>query len=101
VFRDLGDRHGLAKALNSLGELASRTSAADEAARQHGQALAISRELGTPHEEARALEGIGRSWLGRDPAQAAAALRQARAIYRRIGVPEAQRVQDTLTEYGL
>jgi hypothetical protein len=68
---------------------------------QHGAALALSRGLGTPREEARALEGIGRSWLGRDPAEAAAPLRQALAIYQRIGVPDARRVQDTLTGHGL
>jgi tetratricopeptide (TPR) repeat protein/transcriptional regulator with XRE-family HTH domain len=101
LFRDLGDRSGLAKALNSVGELSLRTSAPDEAARHCGQALAISRELGTPHEEARALEGIGRSLLGRDLAEAAARLRQALAIYQRIGVPDARRVQDTLTQHGL
>jgi tetratricopeptide (TPR) repeat protein/transcriptional regulator with XRE-family HTH domain len=101
LFRDLGDRSGLAKALNSLGELSLRTSAADEAAHQYGQALAISRELGTPREEARALEGIGRSLLGRDPGRAAAHLREALAIYQRIGVPGAQQVQDTLTGHGL
>ena len=54
-----------------------------------------SRELGTPHEEARALEGIGRSLLGRDPAEAAVRLGQALAIYQRIGVPDARRVEDT------
>jgi tetratricopeptide (TPR) repeat protein/transcriptional regulator with XRE-family HTH domain len=101
LFRDLGGRSGLAKALNSLGELSLRTSAADEAARHFGQALAISRELGTPSEEARALEGIGRSLLGRDPAEAATRLRQALAIYQRIGVPDAQRVVDTLGQHEL
>ena len=101
LFRDLGDRHGLAKALNSLGELSLRTSAADEAPRQHGEALALTRQLGTPREEARALEGIGRSLLGRDPAEAAGQLRQALTIYQRIGVPDARRVQDTLTGHRL
>ena len=101
LFRDLGDRSGLAKALNSLGELSLRTSAAGEAARHFGQALAISRELGTPSEEARALEGIGRSLLGGDPAEAATKLRQALAIYQRIGVPDAQRVVDTLGQHEL
>jgi tetratricopeptide (TPR) repeat protein/transcriptional regulator with XRE-family HTH domain len=101
LFRDLGGRSGLAKALNSLGELSLRTSAADEAARHFGQALAISRELGTPSEEARSLEGIGRSLLGRDPAEAATRLRQALAIYQRIGVPDAQRVVDTLGQHEL
>ncbi len=78
-----------------------RTSAAEDAARQFGEALALTRQLGTPAEEARALEGIGRSLLDRDPAEAAAQLRQALAIYQRIGVPDAQRVEETLGKHGL
>jgi tetratricopeptide (TPR) repeat protein/DNA-binding XRE family transcriptional regulator len=101
LFRDLGDRHGLAKALNSLGELSLRTSAAQEAWSHHAEALAIARELGTPAEQARALEGMGRSLLHRDPAEAAAHLRQAREIYQKIGEPGARRVQDTLDGQGL
>ena len=101
LFRDLGDRHGQAKALNSLGELSLRTSAALEARSHHAEALAIARELGTPGEQARALEGIGRSLLHRDPAQAAAYLRQALEIYQKIGAPGARLVQDTLDAQGL
>jgi tetratricopeptide (TPR) repeat protein/transcriptional regulator with XRE-family HTH domain len=101
LFRDLGDRHGLAKALNSLGELSLRTSAAQEARSHHAEALAIAHELGTPAEQARALEGIGQSLLHRDPAEAAAHLRQALEIYQDIGAPGARRVQDTLDGHGL
>lgn len=101
MFHDLGDRHGQSKALNSAGELSLRTSATEDATRQFGAALALARELGTPHEEARALEGIGRSLLDRDPAGAGSRLREALAIYQRIGVPEARAVQDTLTQHGL
>jgi hypothetical protein len=83
-------------ALNSLGELSLRTSPAEEARRHHGQALTIAREIGAPLEAARALEGIGRSLLGQDRAEAAAHLRQALEIYTGIGVPDARRVRDTL-----
>jgi hypothetical protein len=64
--------------------------------------LGWPRELGTPLEEARALEGIGRSHL-RDghPTQAAALLRDALAIYQRIAAPAARRVQETLRQPGL
>jgi tetratricopeptide (TPR) repeat protein/transcriptional regulator with XRE-family HTH domain len=96
LFRDLGDRHGLAKVLNSHGELSLRTSAAQQSRIQHAEALAIASELGTPGEQARALEGIGRSLLHRDPPEAAAHLRQALEIYQQIGAPDARRVQDTL-----
>jgi tetratricopeptide (TPR) repeat protein/transcriptional regulator with XRE-family HTH domain len=101
LFRDLGDRHGQAKALNSLGELSLRTSAAQEARSHHAEALAIARELGTPVEQARALEGMGRCLLHRDPAEAAAHLRQALEIYQKIGAPGARLVRDTLDGLGL
>lgn len=97
LFRDLGSRYDLAMALNSLGELSFRTSATQEARSRHSQALAIARELGAPLEEARALEGIGRSLLHQDPAEATAHLR-ALEIYQGIGAPGARRVQDTLDD---
>jgi tetratricopeptide repeat protein len=100
LFRDLGNRRGVTMALNSLGELALRTSAAQQAQSRHAEALAIARELGTPDEQARALEGIGRSLLHRDPAAAAVHLRQALEIYQRIGAPAARHVQDTLDNQG-
>jgi len=101
LFRDLGSRHDLAMALNSLGELSLGTSATQDARRHHRQALAIARELGAPLEEARAREGIGRSLLNEDGAEAAAHLRDALEIYQNIGAPGALRVQDTLNDHGL
>jgi hypothetical protein len=60
---------------------------------------AIACDIGVPLEEAGSLEGIGRSHL-RDghASEAAACLRQALAIYRRIGSPAARRVQETLLQ---
>jgi class 3 adenylate cyclase/tetratricopeptide (TPR) repeat protein len=101
VFRDLGSQQCLAQALNDLGELTRRTSAIKQARKHHHEALGIARGFGVPLEEARALEGIGRTFLGQDAAEAAARLRQALAIYERIGVPGAQRVRDVLYEHGL
>jgi hypothetical protein len=71
-----------------------RIPAADQARGYHGQALAIACEIGSPLEEARALEGIGQSYL-RDGelSQAAAPLREALAVYQRIGSPGGQRVE--------
>ena len=87
--------------LNSLGELASRTSDTGQARDHHGQALAIARDIGAPLEEARALEGIGHSHLqDGNPSRAAAHLRQALAIYQRIGSPAARRVEDALRRCG-
>ena len=89
--------YGQAEALNSLGELSTRTAASQQARDYHTQALAIARELGVPLEEARALEGIGHCHIqDGNPGEGAAKLRQALAIYQRIGAPDAQRVQETL-----
>ena len=101
LYQDLGSRHGRAKALNSLGGLSLATSAAEEARHYHGQALAIAREIGAHSEEADALAGIGLSLLPGRPAEAAAPLRRALAIYQRIGSPDAQRIRDALARYGL
>jgi len=89
-------------ALNSLGELSSRTSESRRARDQHTEALAIARDLGVPLEEARALEGIGHSHLhDGSRGQAAAHLRQALAIYQRIGAPRARQAQETLRHHKL
>ena len=101
LHRELGARHSLAMTLNTLGELSRLTSAIQQAREYHGQALEIARDLGAPLEEARALEGIGETLLADDTVAAAASLRQALAIYLRIGTPWARRVQDTLDARGL
>ena len=50
-----------------------------------------------PLEEARALEGIGHSYLhDGNTSQAATHLRQALSICQRIGTPGARRVRETL-----
>ena len=83
----------------NLGELLFLSSAYREARGYFAQALSIARDIDTPVEEARALEGIGRSHVHEgNPGQGAADLRQALAIYRRIGAPEAQRVETTLLD---
>jgi molybdopterin/thiamine biosynthesis adenylyltransferase len=76
-----------------------RTADGRQACGHHAQALAIARQLGTPPEQARALEGIGHSHL-RDghASEATASLEQALAIYQRIGSPAARRVQETLLQ---
>ncbi len=101
LHRELGQRHSEAVLLNSLGDLSSATSATDDARRRHSKALSIAREIGARVEEARALAGMGRSLLPSGRAEAAAYLRDALVIAQRTGSPEAQRIQDTLTEHGL
>jgi len=53
-------------------------------------------------EEARALEGLGHCLLrDGDPGAAAAHWQQALAICQRIGVPDAQRIQETMRQHGI
>jgi tetratricopeptide (TPR) repeat protein/transcriptional regulator with XRE-family HTH domain len=101
IHRDLGARHGLSWSLNSLGEVSCAIAATAQARELYGEALAIARDLGAPLQEARALEGIGRTFLPGDPAEAATHLREALAIYERIGTPGARHVRDALAEHGL
>jgi tetratricopeptide (TPR) repeat protein/transcriptional regulator with XRE-family HTH domain len=102
LFRGIGGRYGQAEALNNLGELLTRSSDSRQARNYHAQALTIARDLDAPLEEARAQEGTANSHLcDGSPAQAAAPLRQALAIYQRIGTSGARRIQQTLRQYGL
>jgi tetratricopeptide (TPR) repeat protein len=99
LFRELGSRPCEAVALNNLGELLQSTSTPANALRQHQQGLSIAREIGASLEEARALEGIGRCHLkDRRLGEATDLLRQALTIYKRIGSPNAQRVEMTLRD---
>jgi tetratricopeptide (TPR) repeat protein len=101
LSRDVDDPYRQAEALNSLGELASRTAATGQAREYHSQALVIASKTGAPLQEARALEGIGHSHLhDGSPRQAAVHLRHALAIYARIGAPDAQRIEETLRQHG-
>jgi tetratricopeptide (TPR) repeat protein len=97
MFQRLGDRRGQAETLNRLGVILCESSDSDEALRRHRLALRLARDIRTPLEEARALDGIGRCLLCADNILAGAAhLRQALAIYERLRVPEADRVKATL-----
>jgi hypothetical protein len=87
--------------LNSLGEVACRASAGQRARERFSAALAIARRVGAPREEARALAGIGRSYLLEgDESRGTAHLRQARRIYERIGDQGAQRLREALASGG-
>jgi tetratricopeptide (TPR) repeat protein len=103
LYRSLGHRHGEAEVLNNLGELARTSSAADaEAQRAHEQALTIAQAISATLEEARALEGIGRCHLSRaGRGEAGTLLRRALEIYRRLGSPNASRIDAILDEHGL
>ncbi|MEU6535781.1 cyclophane-containing RiPP biosynthesis TPR protein HaaT [Streptomyces sp. NPDC047000] len=89
IRRALGDRCGEAETLNHWGTLLAPDDPAG--ARSHFQrALDLAQDTRCSLEEARALEGIGRSGLLLDgPDQAVGMLRAAVAVYRRLGVSSA------------
>ena len=99
LFADLGDAVGRAQVLRELGVL--RLDAGDVAGAviHHRQAMALAEEARSPLERARAEEGLGRCLLrGPEPGEAMAHLRRALVAYERLGVPDAERVRDTLEE---
>jgi tetratricopeptide (TPR) repeat protein/transcriptional regulator with XRE-family HTH domain len=99
MYRALGDRLGEAEVLNSTGELALAAAASADARACHEDALSIATGIAAPLEQARALEGIGRSQLQTgQPGPGTARLREALAIYLRIGSAGAKRVRQTLSD---
>jgi tetratricopeptide (TPR) repeat protein len=99
IYRDVGDRLNAASTLNCAGARVLDHSRHDEAVVHHLEALRLAREIHSPLEEARALEGIGRCQLRALDIQIGAAhLHQALVIYQCIGAAETQRVAETLAE---
>ena len=93
IFRQLGDTQGETQTLNSSGTLATRTGDPIAALDLHRQALSLAREIHSPLEEAHALQGTAQCATDHDTALTA--MRQAVAIYRRIGsaaAPDAERL---------
>ena len=99
IYKEVGNRHGHAEALNRIGVLFLESSGHDVAIGYHQQALRLAQDAHVPLEEARALEGIGRClFRASNPDDGTARMRQALAIYQRLGVPEAKRVSTMLAE---
>jgi hypothetical protein len=88
-----------ADVLDSLGELSLRLAGTADGQKYHAQALAIARDIGAQREEARALEGTGRCHLhDGHVVDGTTLLREALAIYKRIGTAAASGVvEKTLT----
>ena len=102
LYRDLGDRLGEAQVLNHLGELLLGPAGAASARAHHEQALEIATSIGASIEQARALEDIGRTHLhDGQPGRAAPPLRQALAIYRKLGSPHAPRLEELVRDHDL
>ena len=84
ILRELGDRHGQAQVLHSLGKLLGDRDPGQ--AREYlDKSLAIERELGKRHGQAQVLHSLGKLLGGRDPGQARQYLDKSLAIGREIG----------------
>jgi tetratricopeptide (TPR) repeat protein len=98
IFEGLSDIDGQVETLNNLGNLARTKLDADTAMIHYRKALWLARQIGTCLHEAHALEGIGRCLLHDSSiSDSITYLRQALAIYQRLGVPEAKRLTAILT----
>ncbi|MGF1432301.1 AfsR/SARP family transcriptional regulator [Kitasatospora sp. LaBMicrA B282] len=93
-----GDQGGEAEVHNLLGRLCTVTGRFRQAQAEYGAALTLALAAGSPLEEARALTGLGTGDLraGRT-AEGLDRLRRALTLARALGVPEAARIQATLT----
>jgi DNA-binding SARP family transcriptional activator/tetratricopeptide (TPR) repeat protein len=99
VFREFGDRQGEAEVLNTMGTLAAETTGPREALALHLQSLDLARAVNSLLDEARALEGAARctARIG-DRSIGAARLREAIALFRRVGAAEAVAAEAHLAE---
>ncbi|WP_405180765.1 tetratricopeptide repeat protein [Nocardia sp. NBC_01377] len=92
IYRQIGSREGEAETLNDLGTLMTQIREPTKGQQFHQQALELAREMQSPLEEARAREGLARCWVQRgSPAHAIDELRDATAMYTRIGAAEKER----------
>jgi tetratricopeptide (TPR) repeat protein len=95
-FRQLGNPSGEAKALNSFGDTLLAAGSPDLARAQHRAAVSPAEQADDRYEQARAHDGMARTFAATDPDQARWHWKTALALYADLGVPEADRVHADL-----
>ena len=99
LYRELDDRSGEAEALNNIADMIRGTAKPAGARPYYQQALAIATSIAAQQEQARALEGLGRCHaLEGNRREGRKILRQALAVYQRIGSPRARELAQELRE---
>jgi tetratricopeptide (TPR) repeat protein len=100
LMREIGDRRGMADALNRLGGVTYSLGEYRQAQQYHRQALAISREIGDRRSAANALVQLGVVLIAEgDYPQAEAVIDESVAIRREMGNPS--EIADSLQLLGL
>jgi tetratricopeptide (TPR) repeat protein len=97
LYRDVQHRHGEVEVLNHLGYMRRLRNEPQMGRIDHHRALQMSRAIGVPLEEARALEGAGRCAIDLGlKTTGRAELIHALAIYERLGVVSAIAIKNDL-----
>lgn len=96
LFRGIGDHGGEAMVHNEIGTLHWTRGEFGLATGRHQQALDLARSIGSSWDEAHALAGLGRCALAVPGAAGRDLLRQAQAVFRRIGATGAAAELDAL-----
>nr|WP_250853706.1 hypothetical protein [Streptomyces rhizosphaericus] len=99
LFKEIGDTQGEAEALNGTANLLAKSAEVHQALDTYQQALLLARQIRSPLDEAHALEGVARcqARTGNTRQAAIASLREALAIYQRIGAAETPAATQYLT----
>ncbi|WP_349345472.1 tetratricopeptide repeat protein [Streptomyces rapamycinicus] len=98
-FHELGDRKGEAEALTAAGDLQAATIGPEPALDTYRQALTLARQIHSPLDQAHALEGIASCHAAlHHHREAVQSLREAIALYQRLGVAETARATDHLKQ---
>ncbi len=97
LYRDLGDRSGEAEALNNIADMVRGNAQPAQARPYYQKALETATSIAAQLEQARALEGLGLCHtLEGNRSEGHKILRQALAVYRRIGSPRASELEQEL-----
>jgi tetratricopeptide (TPR) repeat protein len=95
-YRETGDPTGEARALNGLGEILVATNQPEHARARSNAALGLTTRTGSQDEQARAHDGLARTYLTADPGLARRHWQEALTIYTSLGAPEADQVRARL-----
>lgn len=94
IAEQIGDQYEIVVALRGVGDAYAGLGNDTEATGNYDNARRLAREIGDPYQEAKVIAGIAETALHiRGPEAARIHLRQALAIFERLGVPESEQAR--------